>query len=284
MEACTFANEAFPFGCHFPLRDYTLGQKVSNHSIASVIEDEPAFFSSYAVITNLRHPKARLQSGFFHIFHDCKRLQIELNVTGKGRPTNEDAAFVKSIIANDTKLQTTLRKYVDCVKGCSVKMIAGYSCGADISDSSAIVPKQVVDKALSRIEKFAYVGFQEHWADSVKMFLGKFGGDFSEETLENNRKRHSAFTEEEVNKVAALLDQPEYHDEYDHVLYQHAFAFHWKQNATRSEILATQGNATRWKAGDGESIAGHGSQTNSSRAQKTSSKHLRSHLKKNRYM
>lgn len=222
MDSCVIVNETHPFGSHS-----ALGKKISANY--RLIEDEPAFFSSYSVITNLRRPKARLQSGFFHSFHDCKSLQNELDIIEKGQMNLTDVALVKSIIANDTMLEATLHKYVDCVKGCSVKMVTGYSCGQNISNANGTVPKEVVARALRRVEKFAFVGFQEHWDESVRLFLERFGGSFTDDTLLNNRPRHSAFTEEEVEKVAVLLDQPQYQDEYDEALYQHAHDIHWKE-------------------------------------------------------
>lgn len=142
-----------------------------------------------------------------------------LNVTGSLR--HKVVAYVRTIISNDTLLAETLQKYVDCVKGCSVKMITGGWCG-----DSIIIPKESVDMALSRIEKFAFVGFQENWEDSVKRFVAMFGGSFTEESLINSRKGHTEFTVEEVRKVSALLELPQYQDEYDEALYNHALKCH----------------------------------------------------------
>jgi hypothetical protein len=228
MAQCIFVSDMFPYGSHF-----ALGKK-SAKNVRTL--DEKKFFSKYSVITNLRQPKARLQSGFFHSFHDCKSLQSELNVTEKGHVDRQGVDFIKSIIANETMLKTTLKQYVTCVSGCAVKMITGYSCGQDVSDSKATIPDPVMSKAVSLIEKFAFVGFQEHWDFSVKTFVSKFGGSFSEEMLTNNRPRHSAYTAEEVNKVASLLDQSAYQDPYDQALYEHALDFHWMQSQLKSHF------------------------------------------------
>lgn len=60
MEACAGVNGSFAFGSHTPL-----GQEVQ--ASLRVIEDENDFFSRYKVITFLRHPRSRIESGDQHI-------------------------------------------------------------------------------------------------------------------------------------------------------------------------------------------------------------------------
>ena len=177
MNTCAHSNKHARLGAHAPIGR---GQE-------TLIEDEDCFFSSHAVIMNLRRPKARLASGFFHHFHSCHEMQEEsnghllgqLNLTGSYR--DKIVALLKIIIANDTRLETDLRRYVDCVRGCSVKMVSGRTCGSNVSNSTHRFPQHLIDGALRRIERFSFVGFQEHWEASVKKFLAKFGGALSME-------------------------------------------------------------------------------------------------------
>ena len=232
MHSC--AEDSFAFGSHTPLR---LGEHASGDPGVTEEIYEKSFFSRYSVITMLRRPRSRLESGFFHNFHSCDTLQQEahqgmhaLNITS---PIFRDkvVAFMRNIINNSTALATRLKRYVDCVKGCSVKMIIGLYCGDNVS---SLVLKDGMDTALRRIEQFKFVGFQEHWADSIKIFHSKFGGSFSEESLYNSRKGRTEFTDEEIRRVTSLLEQPEYQDEYDEALYQHAFKFHWNKTNSKS--------------------------------------------------
>ena len=154
-----------------------------------------------------------------------------LNISKGNNLRANVVAQLKGVIANENFLAETVREYVDCVKGCSVKMILGWPCGQNRVDlgSDSFIQKDLMALALSRIEKFAFVGFQEHWEESVRAFLAKFGGTFSDDLLSNNRKGKKEFSQDEIDKVATLLEQPEYHDKYDQELYQHAFSYHWKQ-------------------------------------------------------
>lgn len=126
-------------------------------------------------------------------------------------------AYLKAVIANNTWLESKLQRYVECVRGCSVSMIVGYACGDHGSRELSSISKEIMDFSLRRIEKFSYVGFQEYWESSVRLFLAKFGGNFSVELLYNSRKGHMEFTEEEESKVESLLNQPDagFRDEYD---------------------------------------------------------------------
>lgn len=66
----------------------------------------------------------------------------------------------------------TLRSYAEMVAGCSVKMLNGQECGANIT-----VTSDMVKHGIRRIEEgFAFAGLTEEWALSVCLFHTMYGG------------------------------------------------------------------------------------------------------------
>ena len=52
------------------------------------------------------------------------------------------------------------------VANAMTRMIAGY----DISDDTIIADKSTLEKAILRLTKFAFIGLQEHYQESVRLF------------------------------------------------------------------------------------------------------------------
>jgi len=140
-----------------------------------------------------RQPEQRLISGFHQSCHDVE--------------------------GNDH----TLTEYREMVAGCSVKMLNGKECGADIK-----VDSDMVETATRRVDEgFAFVGLTDEWALSVCLFHAMFGGDCHAREFKNVRPgvKHA----DHENYDASVLEG--WVDPYDGALYAHTSKVFWANTA-----------------------------------------------------
>ena len=117
------------------------------------------------MVTMLRHPLARLVSGFFHGFHDCvdskpsgdtRKDMLQLLM----RRINTNHSLWHDAVAN----VTVVRAYYECVRGLSTKMYNGmHSTKTPFFTPTA----KDVETAVQKINGAAFVGITELFNASV---------------------------------------------------------------------------------------------------------------------
>jgi len=116
----------------------------------------------------------------------------------------------------------SLPEYSKLVAGCSVKMMNGHECGADVT-----VNGDMVVKAMKRLDDgFAFVGLTEKWGLSVCLFHAMFGGKCSRREFLNVRP--GAQRAEMRYDTTDLLG---WTDPYDGALHAHASKIFWNNIA-----------------------------------------------------
>jgi len=100
-----------------------------------------------------------------------------------------------ALFSDDHKedLQTVYTFYWECVKGCATRMVLGKPCGRNGNSLEKKPPlfgsltALDVKVAIERIQRFAFVGLNDRWTESMALWECTFGGEYSEYILTNTR-------------------------------------------------------------------------------------------------
>jgi len=181
------------------------------------VQADTIFWENNNVVTMLRHPVERIISGFLHDLHDCSSPDL------KGiRPRMPNGYLSQEIFKPDFRphLEKYFVSYWLCVQGCATRMILGATCGDNFRKKPLILPH--VNEALKRMEKFAFVGIQEKWDDSIKKFKEQYGGNYSNFVYINNRKTRLSDGTKDI--LRAIVVDKNLQDEADELLYKFALS------------------------------------------------------------
>lgn len=190
------------------------------------------FNESLDIVTFLRNPVDRIISGFLHNFHGCNVDSIATTRSwlfpgiapkdvkpGQTSP-NYSALFSEKYFQD---LAIVYRFYWDCVKGSATRMIIGQSYGDSWKRSP--LTSHEIEISIQRIKRFSFVGLNDKWNESIRLWRCMFGADYSEYILVNTRpSEHSNLKDTLYNLTKAL----KLTDEADGILYHFAeaqFAF-----------------------------------------------------------
>jgi len=139
-------------------------------------------------VSMFRQAEQRIVSGYFNDLHDVQNKSL------------------------------SMREYAAHVSGCSVRMVLGHECGAQIDVTTAMVKE-----AAERLDTgFAFVGITEEWALSVCLWHKMFGGKCHRREFMNVRpgKKHSSTYD--------VADLESFTDPFDGALYAHATTIFWR--------------------------------------------------------
>lgn len=188
----------------------------------------PDFNATIDVVTFFRNPLDRIISGFLHNFHDCDMSPMatkytwlfpgkELNDIMPGRTSPNYTALFSDEHRED--LQTVYKFYWDCVNGCATRMVLGEPCGNSISQEKKSLTTVDVKVAIERIHRFAFVGLNDRWTDSMALWECMFGGEYSEYILTNTRPSANSHLKVVLYKLANTMNLL---DEADTILFYYA--------------------------------------------------------------
>jgi hypothetical protein len=175
----------------------------------------------------VRNPSARATSGFFHELHDCFWMQEEVSKR-QGWQT-----FYRELRLVDMRL------YASCISACAVRMLTNLACGrcillhrdthkgaveetdhnhsfdepcirdlrAAALDASHPLPQlgESVPQALANMRRFAFVGVQDKWDLSLKVFAHRFGQRLEGSDYHVIRKNNARATD--VMHVARQMER-----------------------------------------------------------------------------
>eukprot|EP00890_Picochlorum_soloecismus_P005351 jgi/Picsp_1/5817/NSC_03176-R1_hypothetical protein PTSG_09898 [Salpingoeca sp. ATCC 50818] len=188
----------------------------------------PDFNETIDIVTFLRNPLDRIISGFLHNFHDCDMRRMarnftwlfpgtELKDTLPGRTSPNYTALFSNEHTED--LKTMYEFYWECVKGCATRMILGKPCGTSNSLGEKSLTTLDVKVAVERIQRFAFVGLNDRWKESMTLWECMFGGKYSEYILTNTRPSANSPLKGVLYK---LTDSMNLLDEADTILFHYA--------------------------------------------------------------
>lgn len=186
------------------------------------------FNATIDVVTFLRNPLDRIISGFLNNFHDCYMGPLATKYTWLfpstelkdimpgGTSPNYTALFSNE---HRKELQIVYRFYWNCVKGCATRMVLGEPCGNNISQEKKSLTTVDVKVAIERIQRFAFVGLNDRWADSMALWECMFGGEYSKYILINTRPSANSPLKVVLYKLANSMHLL---DEADTILFDYA--------------------------------------------------------------
>jgi len=143
-------------------------------------------------VTMFRQPEQRIISGYYQFVHDA------------------------------TGTDVSMEKYAKFAAGCTVKMINGQQCLADVD-----VTGDMVSTAMERLDEgFAFVGLTEEWALSVCLFHAMFGGECHHREFLNVRLgANHTDVRYDTSELGGMIDP------FDGALYTHATTLFWNNVA-----------------------------------------------------
>ena len=128
-------------------------------------------------VTMVREPIARIASGFVHLMHDCWRMQRQYNCyeNHENRRLECMRQIIGPLDGNGSipeEKRPIVRRYAQCVDGCTVRLLNGRFCYAGDRPSQTEVKRAI---ELISDGTFAFVGLFEAWNQTVCRFLRRFG-------------------------------------------------------------------------------------------------------------
>jgi hypothetical protein len=176
---------------------------------------EHEFSQSIDVVTFLRSPDERIISGFLHNFHDCDMSSVAGNYSWfHPKKTNYATLFSEE---HREDLARLYQFYWGCVKGCATSMMLGQKCGFHSGDRSP--SPYEIETAMKRVEQFAFVGLNDKWEESMRLWQCMFGGEYSQSIMENNRPSAHSNLKPVLRNLTRALNL---RDEADDILYLYA--------------------------------------------------------------
>jgi len=190
------------------MMDY--GERCSPHSFARFdIGHEPvdAIKTDAPIVTMLRDPYERILSGFYYGLHDCNEMN-------KGRGHKMKQSYFNQADHSNINF---LKRYINCVQHCQIKMFLERPCGDSIKPGEFDI-NHILDS-------ITFFGLQDRWPVSVCLFHSLFGGECKAIEFKNSRPAivNKHFTVAEVREIAEELEV-----DYDHKFFQLAHDKFWK--------------------------------------------------------
>ena len=142
------------------------------------------FWESNHVVTFLRDPNERIISGFLHNFHTCDEPEF-LSILEKENVTKTNYSVLFETKRRES-LEIVFSSYWKCVQACAAKMILGFWCGNNFSDTFEFSTENL-QSSISRMLNFSFVGVTEDCNGSVQRWQDRFGGNLSEIVYQNMR-------------------------------------------------------------------------------------------------
>eukprot|EP00890_Picochlorum_soloecismus_P003922 jgi/Picsp_1/4530/NSC_06751-R1_hypothetical protein PTSG_09898 [Salpingoeca sp. ATCC 50818] len=181
------------------------------------------FNQTLDIVTLLRNPVDRIISGFLHNFHDCNMYSMATNYSwlfpgispkdvkaGRTSP-NYTALFSEE---HQEDLKNLYQFYWNCVRGCAARMILGQGCGNNGGGNSVSVHD--IETAIERIKRFAFIGLNNQWERSMRLWQCMFGGEYSKHIMMNTRPSAHSLLKDTLYKLTRRL---KLRDEADSILY-----------------------------------------------------------------